>query len=119
MRGFDELVGRAMRASEQAFGRDVTFIYGGSDGPHDPVTRRAVFDAAHKELTRAGGQGTEGPDVNTVAPIVDVRLSDLPWTPDEGDTVTVDGAVYTVSEAEPDGAGTMRLFLRKGGLRRW
>jgi hypothetical protein len=117
MRDWDTLVGRTMRAAETIFGRPVTFQTsapvppGGT--PPEPVTLRVVFDEAHERIDTSGGV-----PINTTGPMCDVRRGDLPWTPEQGDRVTVNGTNYTVVEVQPDGAGTDRLFLRYGALTR-
>jgi hypothetical protein len=117
MRNWDEMVHRAMRVAETAFGRNVTFQYGGPVTPGEtapePVTLRAVFDEAHEQIDTSGGV-----PINTTNPICDVRRGDLPWQPDQGDTLIVDGKAYTVVDVQPDGAGTDRLILRSGALTR-
>jgi hypothetical protein len=117
MRDWDGMVDRTMRAAERAFGRPVTFRtfapLGSGDDPPDPVTIRAVFDEAFRSVDTSSAV-----PVSTTSPIVDVRASDLPWTPEQGDTVEVNGATYTVVDVQPDGAGTNRLFLRSGTLGR-
>lgn len=118
MRDWDRLVDRAMTKIVRAFGQEITFASGapvpfGETAP-DPVTVRAVFDAAHKEID------TSGPvPINTVAPMIELPANALPWALGEGDTATIDGVVYTIAEVRPDGAGNIRCIVREGDVARW
>ncbi|MCE2577545.1 hypothetical protein LDL36_03300 [Komagataeibacter sp. FNDCR1] len=43
--------------------------------------------------------------------VVSVRLSQLPFTPRQGDLLTMRGTLYRVREPQPDGRGGMLLTL--------
>ena len=53
--------------------------------------------------------------VRSVQPVLEVRQSDLPATPTEGDAVTVQDVLYLIVEVRPDGHGFLKLMLHKGG----
>ena len=55
-------------------------------------------------------QGGEGD-----TPVLEVRQTDLPAIPTEGDAVTVQGVLYLIVEVRPDGHGFLKLMLHKGG----
>ena len=71
-----------------------------------PVGITAVFDSAFVAVETGG----EVP-VSTVAPVLLVRLADLPADPEQGDAVTVGGGDYEVADVQPDSSGTVRLRL--------
>lgn len=68
-----------------------------------------IFEAAYQKID-AGHAG-----VSSSGPAVFFRLADLTSDPsdDTACRVTVDGTVYKVREAEPDGQGVVLLFLQQ------
>ena len=52
--------------------------------------------------------------IDAEAPTAYVRITDMPFEPEPGDTLTAQSVTYTVVSGEPDGYGAMRLWLRKG-----
>jgi len=73
---------------------------------------QGVFTAAHQEV-----DASTGVSVSSVQPVLEVRQSDLPAMPTEGDAVTVQGLRYLIVEVRPDGHGLLKLMLHKGGRR--
>ena len=69
-----------------------------------------VFTAAHQDV-----DASTGVPVSMVQPVLEVRQTDLPATPTEGDAVTVQGVLYLIVEVRPDGHGFLKLMLHKGG----
>lgn len=118
MRDWDRHVARVMDHADRVFGREVSIqskapVPFGETAPA-PVTLRAVFDAAHREVDTS----MDVP-ITTVRPICDARIEDLPFEPMQGDQLTADGRTYTITDIRPDGAGTVRLIMREGALTRW
>lgn len=118
MRNWNKLVGRAHRMVNTVFGQTVQFqatadLGFGQTAP-DPVDVEGVFDPNHVEVD-AGGTVP----VHTIQPVFDVMGEHLPREPYQGDSVTVAGTTYTVSEVRPDAAGNYRLMLREGQLERF
>lgn len=100
------LRGPTRRAATRALGQTVTYTTGGDD-----FEIVAVFDAMSERETI----GSEGLPVVTTAPTLwvdgatlDARPSAEPSAPD---TVTVDGATYTVREVIADTIGGYLLIL--------
>lgn len=74
-----------------------------------PVNVTGIFRAAHEQLQLAP-DGT----VATVQPTCDLRLSDLPAAPKDGDQLTgPDGVLYRISEPQPSGEGMTRFVLTR------
>lgn len=105
--GFEQAAARVADAVARAFGRDVQYAPQGAGA----ATLRAVFEAAHREVT-AGGV-----EVADLGPALTVDLARFAAAfpglePAEGDGVTVDGASYVVREPpQPDGHGLALLLL--------
>lgn len=89
-----------------AFGEPVVFRL---EGRAEALPGRGVFTAAHQEVDARTGVA-----VSMVQPVLEVRQSDLPDTPTEGDAVTVQGVRYLIVEVRPDGHGFLKLMLHKG-----
>lgn len=100
---FDALL---LPATRDAFGEGVTIARSG--GPTASVA--GVFQDAY-----AGVEfGDSGPKHTTLDPNVGVRLSDVGWTPAQGDIVTraKNGQRYRVVDVRPDGLGWTSLVLK-------
>ena len=89
------------------FGEPVVFHL---EGQAEALPGRGVFTAAHQEV-----DASTGVSVSTVQPLLEVRQTELPATPTEGDAVTVQGVLYLIVEVRPDGHGFLKLMLHKGG----
>lgn len=73
----------------------------------DPVTLSGIFDAQYVLVRGSAMAGVE-----STAPAVFLRVSDLPADPDDDDpTVSVGGTSYRVAERRPDGIGGIVLVL--------
>ena len=98
---FDSLVtGPAMNA----FAEDVVFTPVGGVGI--PGRGSFVEENIRVEL------GQDSLPVTSVHPALDVRLSELTFTPRQGDGVTVRGVERTILEVEVDGIGGAKLILQ-------
>lgn len=72
-----------------------------------PYTIAAPFDAEFESIEFSDGQ-----PVSSVRPVIDLRLADiLPDVPAQDDTLTVRGLVYRVTDVQPGGHGTAKIFL--------
>ena len=79
----------------------------------------------HDEAGNVVPDGEGGVSLNSVGPVVDVRLADLPITPATKAIVSIalrqpDGTYaaptrYRVTDTQDDGYGGMKLLLVKGG----
>lgn len=85
------------------FGQAVTYTPRGGS----PVEVTGIFDAAHQLVTLAGDV-----EIDTVGPVLGVRLADFAAPPTQGDQVTVAGTAYAVRSVQPDGQGGASLVLR-------
>ena len=91
------------------FGEPVVFHL---EGQAAPIDGTGVFTAIHQDV-----DASTGVPVSMVQPVLEVRQSDLPATPTEGDAVTVQGVLYLIVEVRPDGHGFLKLMLHKGTQR--
>jgi hypothetical protein len=89
------------------FGEPVLFHL---EGQAEALPGRAVFTAAHQAV-----DARTGVPVSMIQPVLEVRQSDLPAIPTEGDAVTVQGGRYLIVEVRPDGHGFLKLLLHKEG----
>jgi hypothetical protein len=89
------------------FGEPVVFHL---EGQPQALAGRGVFTAAHQEV-----DASTGVPVSLVQPVLEVRQTDLPAAPTEGDAVTVQGVLYLIVEVRPDSHGFLKLMLHKGG----
>ncbi len=89
------------------FGEPVVFHI---EGQPQALAGRGVFTAMHQEVDASTGVA-----VSSVQPVLEVRQTDLPAIPTEGDAVTVQGALYLIVDVRPDGHGFLKLMLHKGG----
>lgn len=71
----------------------------------------AVFDDAYTALVLQEG----GPEVNTLQPVLGVRLALFPLPPAQGDKVYVPRVqqTFVVMDVQPDGHGHAKLLLMK------
>lgn len=88
------------------FGEPVLFHL---EGQTEALSGRGVFTAAYQSV-----DASTGVPVSMVQPMLEVRQSDLPAVPTEGDAVTVQGVLYLIVEVRPDGHGFLKLLLHKG-----
>ena len=91
------------------FGEPVVFHL---EGQAVPLDGRGVFTAVHQEVDASTGVA-----VSMVQPVLEVRQSDLPAMPTEGDAVTVQGVLYLIVDVRADSHGFLKLMLHKGGHR--
>ena len=98
---------QAMSASVlTTFGEPVVFHM---EGQAQALPGCGIFTAAYHEVDVSSGVA-----VTTVQPVLEVRQSDLPALPTEGDAVTVQGCLYLIVDVHPDGYGYLKLILHKG-----
>ena len=71
----------------------------------------AVFDDAYFALVMGDG----GPEVDTIQPVLGVRLSLFPIPPARGDQVDLPRVLtaFVVRDIQPDGHGHAKLFLSR------
>ena len=92
------------------------------DPDHAAHACAGIFHAPQKDYVPDGEGGVT---LNSVGPVVDVRLADLPLTPATKAIVSIalrqpDGTYaapirYRVTDTQDDGYGGMKLLLTKGG----
>ena len=99
MAAWHQLSGLANAALLAAFGQPVSY----QPGAGDPFTATGILDKRTDEERH--------PD--TVYARLFVNLFDFSAPPDQGDEVTVDGALYTVFEVLNDPAGGCWLSIRE------
>lgn len=100
----DRLLGAALREFEA---ESVTFTPAG--GP--PIVVRGIFNNVWREVD----PGTDA-IISTNQPNLGIRLSDFGTRPPrDGDTVTVNGIAYRVSDPQEDGEGGCKILLHKIG----
>lgn len=80
-----------------------------------PFAIDGVFDRAYRELTILGGDVAGGVGMNTVSPVLGVRLAQFDQPPAQGDKLFVPSVnlTYVVNNVEPDGHGWALLRLNK------
>jgi hypothetical protein len=96
---FDVLVNAPCHA---AFGQTVTY-YPGS-GPMLSV--QGVFT---DKFVQTSFQ--DGAEIVSFRTVVNVRAALLPATPVQGELFRIQGVLYVVNTAEPDGMGDIRIYL--------
>ena len=105
--GIETAADRAVFLSAAGFGETVSYV----QGVASPFSFVAIFDAAHFVVT--GGDAS----VSSVAPVLTCRADDFVATaagkPQRGDTATVAGGSYRVTEVQPDGTGMLQLIMEK------
>lgn len=95
-----------LRPAMQAFGRSFAIVFKPAGGGEHPV--RGIFDREFLEVPMEDGET----HVSTSARL-GIRLDEWPQFPVQKDRVTVNGEVFLIFRAEPDGQGGMTLLLRK------
>lgn len=118
IRQWDTLVGRVMKVCVSTFGQTARYqaaasLAFGETAP-DPFEVEGIFDPDHIEVDANGTV-----PVNMIQPIFTLAGDQLPRDPYQGDFLTINGAPYTVADAQPDGAGNWRLYLHSGQTGRW
>lgn len=98
-----DLADLANVAVEQTFRSTVTYTRA--------VGGTSSFDAVFDRDYAAVDLGPAQVQLANRAPVVDVRLSAIVFTPVAGDELTVDGLDYVVEAVELDGLGGARLIL--------
>lgn len=95
------------RTALQTFGETVVYTQNGLS-----FALPCVFDEAWQTVE---GVGRHPVPVSTTKPCIGCRLSDFPVgvTPRQGDTVTRNGKVRTVSHVQPDGLSGWQLIHLK------
>jgi hypothetical protein len=88
------------------FGEAVTY----SPSVGTPFAITGIFDEAYHEVDLV-----EGAPVNTVIPILGVRLEPFSVMPSQGDTLTITrtGESYVVRDVRVDGKGGAKLLLNE------
>ena len=90
----------------EVFGSAFTYA-GGAPASSRSIT--GIFSKAHAIEAPAG----DWPGVSTTAPVLTCRAAALPPGAAAGDSVTLDGATWTVRDVQPDGTGLARLILER------
>jgi hypothetical protein len=110
-----ELTGGVLREAMAAFGTPFSFSPRGPGRPAGPFTFQpdgvttltGVFDEAHHLMETSANSAP----VSTIAPVLGVRLADLPVPPLQGDVIVVAGISYKIAVPQPDGQGGSKLIL--------
>ena len=93
-----------LAAGQAAFGEAVTYLPGGGGA----LAISGIFDAHWQEEKFVGGMS-----VIETRPVLNVRESDLPQAPVQGELLRIRGRLYAIAEPpEADTVGDVRLFLR-------
>ena len=92
-----------LNASEFA---EVITITPTASGP--AFNTNAIFDREHQEVD----PDTSIPVISE-NPLVRIQESDLPSPIEKGDEVTARSIVFKIYDVQPDGVGTVKLFLHK------
>lgn len=74
----------------------------------DGAPLMGVYDPDHASLEAGGDVG-----VNATMQILEMRVADLGFTPDEEDRVIVQGTTYKLVNVFPSSSGMRKLHLRK------
>lgn len=90
-------------AVRDTFGQSVSY----TPQVGQPYSFTAVRDERHESQTIGQSQVTESMRTITLT----VRLADMTTTPQQGDTLTTDGADYEVRDVQNDGQGGAVLVL--------
>lgn len=90
-------------AIRDTFGQSVTY----TPQVGQPFTFTAVRDESHQTTTIGQSQVAESMRTITLT----VRLADMATHPQQGDTLTTDGAGYEVRDVQLDGQGGASLVL--------
>jgi hypothetical protein len=96
---FKALADSVVGLCNSVFGDSVTYTPSGGS----PVSIKGVFDNAWVEIE----------NVQSLKPILRIKLSDLSSSPAKGDQVTIDLIDYYVMESRVDGHGGSTLILQK------
>ena len=104
---FSDLTKALSSAVLTTFGEPVVFHI---EGQAEALQGCGVFTAMHQDV-----DASTGVPVSMVQPVLEVRQTDLPVIPTEGDAVTVQGVLYLIVDVRPDGHGFLKLMLHKGG----
>lgn len=99
---FSDLAEDALGVCMDALGDDVTYTPAGGSA----TAIRGIFSETSERF-----DGT-GVPIRMDRPNLGVRLSDLGQAPKRGDSVSVRGTAYKVSEIEKDGEGGATLYLQ-------
>jgi len=99
-----EITDGILKASVSAFGESVTYT------PRTGTSKEisGIFDNSYKRLDPQSGL-----IVQSVEPVLGIRLSDLDSAPGDGDSVLIRSIVYRVVEVKQDGQGGATLRLHK------
>jgi hypothetical protein len=92
---------RAVFFASDDFGVTATYTPSGGQG----VSISGIFDNGHEEVDAGGGV-----PFSLTSPQFHTRTADVSSAA-EGDTLTIDGVVYTIRVVMPDGTGTTMLQL--------
>lgn len=99
-----KLADQAIKAGLRTFGRSVTYY----PQNRDCVQIKAIFDQTFISVDVEAGV-----PVDSVVPVLHVRLADLPEPPGPGDKVEIENCLYRVISNQPDGQGATILILHK------
>ena len=98
-----------IKAGKETFGCEVEYVCkGGSPtATFDCISFDSAFDVVDVE---------GDVEVSTTAPVIDIRLADLPQDPQLEDRVTIETVEYAVEEMQPGGHCSMKLRLSETGV---
>ena len=102
---FKELYGRALSIAIETCGQCDIDYYPKAGGS---FRINAVFDQEH-EFVEASTEAL----VSAIQPRIGVRLSDLPFRPQERDVCRIEGKRYEVVDSQEDGQGGATLLLHE------
>lgn len=104
MGNWAKIADTVIKAGIKTFGTTVEYY----PQNEEPVEIEAIFDEAHV----TSDPGSEIP-IDTVNPIIHVRLLDLPCSPSPGDRVCIGEKHFRVMSFQPDGQGAAVIILHK------
>lgn len=102
---FKDAMDRLNKKSLSTFGEEA--VYSGT-GMSD-TTLQVIFD---NNFTAIDPQ--TGMEVMTTQPMIGIKLDDLPREPFRGDTISLNGISYKITEYHPDSEGMAKLLLHRG-----
>lgn len=100
---WNALQDRMIRTIRDRFGAPATCVLKGTS---TAIPLTVVFDRAHQEQAFE-----DGVVVTTTRPVLTVRDADLPRPPRAGDVYVIGEATYAVTDAQPEGCGSSRLYV--------
>lgn len=100
---FSELVNETFKIATKTFGEEMVYYQGDSSYEFN-----GIFDASAQLINFQ-----IDPGIGSIAPVVSMRLADIPVIPGPGDTVLIRDVVYDVKTSQENGEGWTTLVLNK------